>query len=66
MDFKYDPFALNKTIDNVSFHIPEGKVTAIVGAYRSGKTTSAKIANIHEYIMSLSLKYNTLYKMSLL
>jgi len=127
VDFKYDPFALNKTIDNVSFHIPEGKVTAIVGASGSGKTTliklmlgyysvtsgniniagnnineynmkwwrrqcgvvmqdgvifsesiarniavsdddidterletAAKIANIHEYIMSLPLKYNTI------
>ncbi len=126
IDFKYDPHALRKTIDGVSFDIPEGKVTAIVGASGSGKTTmiklmlgyypvmtgritiagrdindynlkwwrrhcgvvmqdgaifsesiarniavddgdvdttrleqAARIANIHEYVMSLPLKYNT-------
>lgn len=41
--FKYDPHALRKTIDNVSFEIPEGKVTAIVGASGSGKTTLIKL-----------------------
>jgi ATP-binding cassette, subfamily B, bacterial len=126
IDFKYDPHALKKILDNVSFDIPQGKVTAIVGASGSGKTTllklilgyyrvlkgdisiaglnineynikwwrrhcgvvmqdgvifsesiarniavndgeididrleqAAKIANIHEYIMGLPLKYNT-------
>ena len=125
-DFKYDPHALKNTLEGVSFNIPEGKVTAIVGASGSGKTTliklmlgyypvlsgsiliagrnineynlkwwrrhcgvvmqdgvifsesiarniaiddgdidierlemSAKIANIHDYIMGLPLKYNT-------
>lgn len=125
-DFKYDPHALKKTLEGISFRIPEGKVTAIVGASGSGKTTliklmlgyypvisgtisiagrnikeynlkwwrrhcgvvmqdgvifsesiarniaiddgdidigrlekSAKIANIHDYIMDLPLKYNT-------
>lgn len=125
--FKYDPHALKKTIKGISFYIPEGKVTAIVGASGSGKTTliklmlgyypvlsgsiliagrnineynlkwwrrhcgvvmqdgvifsesiarniavddgdidverlerSARIANIHDYVMGLPLKYNTI------
>lgn len=124
--FKYDPHALNNTIENINFNIPQDKVTAIVGASGSGKTTliklmlgyypvgngnikigesniseinlkwwrrqcgvvmqdgvifsesiarniavddgeidkerlvkAAEIANIHDYIMSLPLKYNT-------
>lgn len=126
VDFKYDRHALKKTIDRITFDIPPGKVTAIVGASGSGKTTliklilgyypalageisiagrnineynlkwwrrhcgvvmqdgvifsesierniavddgdvncsrleeAAKIANIHDYIMNLPLKYNT-------
>lgn len=126
IDFKYDRHALKKTIEGVTFKIPHGKVTAIVGASGSGKTTliklmlgyypvisgnidiagtnineynlkwwrqhcgvvmqdgvifsesierniavdddevdkerlesAAKIANIHEYVMGLPLKYNT-------
>ena len=43
VDFKYDPHALKKTIEDVSFDIPEGKVTAIVGASGSGKTTLIKL-----------------------
>ena len=125
--FKYDPHALRNTLEGISFHIPAGKVTAIVGASGSGKTTlvklmlgyypvmkgritiggedingynlkwwrrqcgvvmqdgvifsesiarniavddgevdvgrleqAARIANIHDYVMSLPLKYNTL------
>lgn len=125
--FKYDPHALRNTLEGISFRIPSGKVTAIVGASGSGKTTlvklmlgyypvakgritiggqdiqaynlkwwrrqcgvvmqdgvifsesiarniavddgevdvdrleqAARIANIHDYIMSLPLKYNTL------
>lgn len=43
IDFKYDPHALKKTLDGISFNIPEGKVTAIVGASGSGKTTLIKL-----------------------
>lgn len=43
IDFKYDPYALKKTLENVSFIIPEGKITAIVGASGSGKTTLIKL-----------------------
>lgn len=127
LDFKYDPHALRNTLEGISFRIPAGKVTAIVGASGSGKTTlvklmlgyypvakgritiggqdingynlkwwrrqcgvvmqdgvifsesiarniavddgevdldrleqAARIANIHDYVMSLPLKYNTL------
>ena len=41
--FKYDPHALRKTIDDVNLNIPNGKVTAIVGASGSGKTTLMKL-----------------------
>lgn len=41
--FKYDPHALRKTLDGVSIQIPQGKVTAIVGASGSGKTTLVKL-----------------------
>ena len=41
--FKYDSHALKNTLEGVSFDIPEGKVTAIVGASGSGKTTIIKL-----------------------
>ena len=41
--FKYDPHALKNTIENINFYIPQGKVTAIVGASGSGKTTLIKL-----------------------
>ncbi len=43
VDFKYDPHALHNTLSDISFEIPEGKVTAIVGASGSGKTTLIKL-----------------------
>ncbi|WP_289759665.1 ABC transporter transmembrane domain-containing protein, partial [uncultured Duncaniella sp.] len=36
VNFMYDPHAIKKTLTDVSFYIPEGKVTAIVGASGSG------------------------------
>lgn len=41
--FKYNPHALKNTIENINFDIPQGKVTAIVGASGSGKTTLIKL-----------------------
>lgn len=41
--FRYDRFAVNPTLDNISLNIPNGKVTAIVGASGSGKTTLIKL-----------------------
>lgn len=41
--FKYDAHALNDTISHVSVTIPQGGVTAIVGASGSGKTTLVKL-----------------------
>lgn len=52
ISFKYDQYALKNTIDNICFNIPEGKVTAIVGASGSGKTTLIKL--ILGYYPSLS------------
>ena len=52
IDFKYDPHALNKTLEGVSFDIPEGKVTAIVGASGSGKTTLIKLMLGYYPVMS--------------
>lgn len=43
ISFKYDPHALRKTIDNICIHVPQGKVTAIVGASGSGKTTLIRL-----------------------
>ena len=43
ISFKYDLYAPKNTIDNISFQIPEGKETAIVGASGSGKTTLIKL-----------------------
>lgn len=43
VDFKYDPHAMYKTLDDINIHIPHGKVTAIVGASGSGKTTLIRL-----------------------
>lgn len=43
VDFKYDRHALRHTLSDVSFDIPEGRITAIVGASGSGKTTLIKL-----------------------
>lgn len=52
IDFKYDPHALKKTLDSISFNIPEGKVTAIVGASGSGKSTLIKLILGYYPVMS--------------
>lgn len=41
--FRYDPHAPDDTLSGISFSIPAGKVTAIVGASGSGKTTLIKL-----------------------
>lgn len=43
IDFKYDPHATENTLEDISFEIPAGHVTAIVGASGSGKTTLIKL-----------------------
>jgi len=55
IDFKYDPHALRNTLEGVSFDIPEGKVTAIVGASGSGKTTLIKLMLGYYPVMSGSI-----------
>lgn len=43
VSFKYDRHSLKYTLSDVSFSVPAGKVTAIVGASGSGKTTLIKL-----------------------
>lgn len=43
VDFRYDRHNPAKTLDGVNLDIPQGKVTAIVGASGSGKTTLVKL-----------------------
>lgn len=43
ISFKYNQYAFKNTLDNISFEIPAGKMTAIVGASGSGKTTLIKL-----------------------
>lgn len=53
--FKYAPHALKDTLSGVSFDIPAGKVTAIVGASGSGKTTLIKLMLGYYPVMSGSI-----------
>lgn len=43
VSFNYEPHSLKKTLDDISFTIPEGQITAIVGTSGSGKTTLIKL-----------------------
>lgn len=43
MSFKYNRHSLGYTLKDIQLNIPEGKVTAIVGASGSGKTTLVKL-----------------------
>ena len=43
VDFKYNAYATNLVLKGINLHIPNGKVTAIVGASGSGKTTLIKL-----------------------
>ena len=43
LSFRYDPHNPAWTLEDISLHIPHGKITAIVGASGSGKTTLVKI-----------------------
>ena len=43
VSFKYDRHSLKYTLSDVSFSVPAGKVTAIVGASGSGTTTLIKL-----------------------
>ncbi|HWQ80968.1 MAG TPA: peptidase domain-containing ABC transporter [Ignavibacteria bacterium] len=43
VSFKYYKNDLNDVIRNLSFHIPENRITAIVGSSGSGKTTIIKL-----------------------
>ena len=52
VNFKYDPHSPKWILHDVTFKVPEGKVTAIVGASGSGKST----------IIKLLLKYYSVYE----
>lgn len=43
LSFKYDIYSNKETLSNINLTIPNGKVTAIVGASGSGKTTLLKL-----------------------
>lgn len=43
LSFKYDKYSNKETLSNINLSIPNGKVTAIVGASGSGKTTLLKL-----------------------
>ena len=52
VNFKYDPHSPKWILHDVTFKVPEGKVTAIVGASGSGKST----------VIKLLLKYYSVYE----
>ncbi|WP_273160045.1 peptidase domain-containing ABC transporter [Bacteroides fluxus] len=56
IDFKYNPHDMNNTLSDISFTIPEGKITAIVGASGSGKTTLMKLVLAYYPVMSGSIR----------
>lgn len=43
LSFKYDIYSPKDVLSNINLSIPNGKVTAIVGASGSGKTTLIKL-----------------------
>ena len=43
LSFSYEPHSSRKTLENINMEIPQGKVTALVGASGSGKTTILKL-----------------------
>ena len=43
LSFKYDIYSPKEILSNINLYIPNGKVTAIVGASGSGKTTLIKL-----------------------
>ena len=43
LSFKYDIYSPKEILSNINLSIPNGKVTAIVGASGSGKTTLVKL-----------------------
>jgi ABC-type multidrug transport system fused ATPase/permease subunit len=43
LTFRYEP-GLDKIFDNVSFEVPPGKITGLVGRFGSGKTTFFRLA----------------------
>lgn len=43
LSFKYDPYQNELILDNLNLNIPNNKITAIVGASGSGKTTFIKL-----------------------
>lgn len=43
LSFSYEPQSSRKTLEDINMEIPQGKVTALVGASGSGKTTILKL-----------------------